>query len=191
MKHGKSNQLRVIGGSHRSRIVYFPNHENLRPTADRIRETLFNWLQNDIYGAQCLDLFAGSGILGIEALSRGAAKVHFVESAPAVVAAIEDNLAKLELQQASVSMSTAENWLESFPSKSWCDILFLDPPYADNSLATICDAIEKSGILKATAKIYIENNASILELQLPKSWQQLKTKKAGQVYYYLYSAESN
>ena len=190
MKQGKSNQVRIIGGSHRSRTLSFVSLQNLRPTADRIRETLFNWLQNDVGGAQCLDLFAGSGALGVEALSRGAAHVQFVESATAAAAMISENLAALALKGGEVANCKAEHWLETCQQQSWCDILFLDPPFGDKDLDAITAAVDAAGILKPTAKIYIENDEALNPDSIPAGWQQLKSKKAGRVFYYLYSVES-
>lgn len=188
-KSGKRNSLRIIGGDLRSRRVEFLEHEGLRPTGDRVRETLFNWLQNTIPAARCLDLFAGSGVLGIEALSRGARSVDFVEADSKVVAQLQQTVRALQLNAARVSRARAEEWLTESARKEeqlLYDVVFLDPPFADEQLPSICQLLNNSGKLQRAARVYIESDKPLDESWTPVGWVQLKSKKAGQVYFYLY-----
>jgi 16S rRNA (guanine966-N2)-methyltransferase len=206
-----SNAVRVIAGTWRSRKITFPATLELRPTPDRIRETLFNWLQQRIVGAACLDLFAGSGILGIEAASRGASVVVAVEQNPAAAAAIQANVAVLTGQSGGGgdgkrtidNSSTATEfvvvnqdallWLNQRLSAAGVatigfDIIFLDPPYQSTLLLQAMRAISQAKLLRPTGVMYFETNnpaiISELENQIP-DLQLLKSKKAGQVYYCL------
>lgn len=145
-KRSNTNTLRIIGGEWRSRKLSFIDAEGLRPTPDRIRETLFNWLQGTIHGANCLDLFAGSGTLGLEALSRGSAQVDFVEKNKAVAKQLESNLVLLK-SDAKVHQEDALDYLQEYKSSKkrggGYNIIFLDPPYRQNllekALKIICD----------------------------------------------------
>lgn len=180
-----ANTLRLIGGSLRRRQLQFPEAEGLRPTGDRVRETLFNWLQDYSTGASCLDLYAGSGALGIEAISRGAAWLDLVDCNPAVVAAIRDNLDKLEIDNARVSLARAENWLAGNPDRKY-QLVFLDPPFAGAALPEICRLLEGSPVLDDESLVYVECDKPVSASALPDNWQEYKARKAGQVYYYLY-----
>lgn len=187
-KSSKRNSLRIIGGHLRSRRVEFLEHEGLRPTGDRVRETLFNWLQNSIPAARCLDLFAGSGVLGIEALSRGAGSVDFVEADSKVVAQLQETIRTLQLRDAQVSRARAEEWLAESAKEDTklYDVVFLDPPFADEQLPSICQLLNDSGKLQRAARVYIESDKPLAEGCIPVDWTELKSKKAGQVYFYLY-----
>ncbi len=185
-KNGRQgNQVRIIGGEHRGRKLSFPDIPGLRPTGDRIRETLFNWLQPRLPGASCLDLFAGSGALGLEASSRGAGKVLMLDSSPQVVAQLRQNISLLRLEQAEVEQANAMAWLERQPQLF--DIVFLDPPFADNLLQEVCQKLEQGNWLKPDALIYLEMEATPERLKLPMTWQIMKQKRAGQVEYLLCS----
>ncbi len=188
-KTDRSNQLRIIGGVHRSRIIRFPEQQGLRPTSDRIRETVFNWLQDRIVNSRCLDLFAGSGALGIEALSRGAALVEFVESSATVARAIQSNLDELKLERGTVSHSSAEQWLADISNVEAFDHIFIDPPYDDKKLMKICNMLAGSSCVTVGTSIYLENNTDIDSEQLPENWRIIRSKKAGQVCYYLIEIE--
>jgi len=179
--HG--NQLRIIGGRWRSRRLRFPDVEGLRPTPDRVRETLFNWLAPLIEGARCLDLFAGSGALGIEALSRDAAEVVFVERQPLVVRQLRRNLAQLGQASAQVIQADALVWLGG-PSRPF-DVVFLDPPFDANLLVPVCAALQRGGWLADGARIYLETMRDAGKLELPENWQLTREKTAGQVSYRL------
>lgn len=177
------NQLRIIGGRWRSRRLYFPDVEGLRPTPDRVRETLFNWLAPLIEGARCLDLFAGSGALGIEALSRGAREVIFIERQPLAARQLRRNLTQLGETSAQVIQADALVWLGG-PSRPF-DIVFLDPPFGSNLLVPTCKRLEQGGWLLDGARLYLETVRDAGKLQLPENWQIIREKTAGQVSYRL------
>lgn len=178
----QSNTLRIIAGRHRGRKLKFADVPGLRPTPDRVRETLFNWLAPLIPGARCLDLFAGSGALGFEALSRGAREVVFVDNHPLAVQALRDNIALLGEGNAEVIQSSALDWLSHVPAEPF-DIVFLDPPFRQNLLASCCQRLDAAGWLASPAAIYIEREAESDAPCLPEGWIIEKAKTAGQVTY--------
>ncbi len=175
-------EVRIIAGRLRHRRLSFPALPGLRPTPDRVRETLFNWLMPYLPGARCLDLFAGSGALGIEAASRGATAAVLVEQAPAAVAALRQNIDMLEVGQAQVVATDALVYLASPPTAF--DIVFVDPPYASELLQTCLDGLAARQWLAPGALIYIEA-ASEQAWSLPADWTLLRSKRAGQVGYHL------
>jgi len=177
------NRVRIIGGSHRGRKLTFPDQPGLRPTPDRVRETLFNWLQPIITGARCLDLFAGSGALGLEAASRGAARVLLLDSAAAVVRQLRQNVQRLGLSQVQVEQGEALRRLTG--SAEPFDIVFLDPPYASQLQGPCAERLESGGWMAAGARIYLEADASGDLPGLPPNWELMREKKAGQVRYCL------
>lgn len=189
-RRGKDNQVRIIGGIHRSRMIHFPDQDGLRPTSDRIKETLFNWIQHEVSHGVCLDLFAGSGSLGIEALSRGAKSVHFVESAADAVTSINENLAELGLEQAVVIRTNVEDWLKDSAPQNFFDLVFIDPPYAEQKLSSICEMVTAAQCVKSGGKVYVENNVELSLESMPESWRLLKQKKAGQVHFYLFEVKA-
>ena len=173
------NQLRIIGGEFGSRRLRFPDGKGLRPTADRVRETLFNWLQGQLHGRRVLDLFAGSGALGIEALSRGAAEVVFVERARAAAQQLRDNLTLLQAaDRAQVVHGDALRWLAQ--DRRAFDLVLLDPPFADGLLPQVCQALESGGHLAAAAWIYLEQDSAQAWPALPPNWQLHREGRAGQ-----------
>lgn len=176
-------QLRIIGGEWRGRRLQFPAVTDLRPTPDRVRETLFNWLQMHIAGTRCLDLFSGSGALGLEALSRGAREVVMVEQDRAAVAQIRQHLLTLKSNDGRVENSDVFRFLEGAATPF--DVVFLDPPYRLGALAHCCQLLEQNGWLKDDAIIYLEDSAKNGEPPLPAHWELLRSKKAGDVGYYL------
>ncbi len=182
-EHIPVNQLRIIAGRWRGKKIHFVDQEGLRPTADRIRETLFNWLQGDITDSICLDLFAGSGALGIEAASRGAGDVYCVESSSAAAKAIRENLATLADAPVRVINTNALDFLQRPQATLKFDVVFLDPPFASRLLEQACDLLEKQQWLTPHAAIYLESAQPLETLSLPLQWQLAKHKKAGQVYY--------
>jgi len=183
----KQNVVRIIGGELRSRRLVFPASEGLRPTADRIRETLFNWLRDEVEGARCLDLFAGSGALGIEAASRGAAWVDLVEKDGAVCRALRGNLLTLGVDRAGLHRCAALDFLRRGDAEHGpYHIVFLDPPYGDDCLGTVCRELQASGMLAPRASIYLEHSARLDPLALPAAWRERRQKKAGRVNYYLF-----
>jgi len=184
----KTEQVRIIGGKWRSRILHFPALANLRPTPDRVRETLFNWLAPYIQDARCLDAFAGSGALGFEALSRGAKEVVMVDKSPAVIANLEENMRILNTTDAlciNSSFPFKNNELEPF------DIVFLDPPYHQGLIAISCHALMENDYLKDGALIYIEAEKELDPLPISNNWEILKSKQAGQVGYHLVRSSQN
>ena len=184
---GNSNTLRIIGGEHGGRKLQFPDARGLRPTADRIRETLFNWLQHEIRGSRCLDLYAGSGALGFEAASRGAKAVTLVEAASPVARQLRLNADLLGLQQVvRVEPAKACNWLEHYAGDAF-DIVFIDPPFADNRLSETFALLFEKGILADKALLYVERDLNQGLPELPANCQVIRDKKAGQVAYSLIS----
>lgn len=175
--------LRIIGGSWRGRKIRFPPVEAIRPTPDRVRETVFNWLQQDIAGACCLDLYAGSGALGLEALSRGAAQVVFVDVDQAVVRHLSQALALFGCDRGQVVGSDATRYLAGPPRPF--DIVFLDPPFAAQALADTCRRLDQGGWLREGGLAYLENPASAGVPELPPGWSLLRSKRAGEVGYHL------
>jgi 16S rRNA (guanine966-N2)-methyltransferase len=181
----KSNQVRIIAGQWRGRKLSFPDAHGLRPTPDRIRETLFNWLAPRIPGACCLDLFAGSGALGFEAASRGAARVVMVDHNPDIVRALRLNQQLLCADVIEILEQEAGNYLSGRSGQF--DLVFLDPPFkAPALLAKSMQMLTDSGSLKEGATIYLEIPAKAPEPLIPKCWAVEKQKKAGQVAYRLY-----
>jgi len=180
---GKDNRFRIIAGEWRGRKFAFPSLEGLRPTPDRVRETIFNWLQPVIPGAHCLDIFAGSGALGLEALSRGAAHCIFVDQQSEAVKAIREHLQMLSASQADVVQSDAMQYLQASTGQLF-DVVFLDPPFRKQLLPRCCELLESGQLLAAGARVYMEiesENKLATELDLPANWQILRDKTTGQV----------
>ena len=190
-----SGSCRIIGGKWRGRKITFDDAEGLRPTTDRIRETVFNWLQPYMFKSFCLDCFSGSGVLGFEALSRGADKVVFIEQNIKTVKRLKDNISTLNASGASVFHQDALIWLRSAPLRSTqqqreqmkqkFNLVFLDPPFHCDLLVKASALLASSGILAEDAIIYVEH-AVDADVTLPENWFCLKQKKAGQVAYKLY-----
>jgi 16S rRNA (guanine966-N2)-methyltransferase len=180
----QQGQLRIIGGEWRSRRIRFVTESDIRPTPDRVRETLFNWLQQAVPGARCLDLYAGSGALGFEALSRGAAHVTFVDQDVRVIQQLQANIELLAAGNAETVWSPAQEYLQGKGGASF-DVVFLDPPYREHALAAACEQLERSGLLAATAWIYLEADAAETPPALPAGWHYLHNRSAGQVGYHL------
>jgi len=178
-----AGQLRIIGGQWRGRKLAFPPVADLRPSTDRVRETLFNWLQAQIPDARCLDLFAGSGALGLEALSRGAAEVVMVEQNARAADQIRQHLQTLGCDNGQVVKTDAFQYLQS-PATPF-DVVFLDPPYRLDCLAQCCQLLEQGGWLKAKAFIYLEDLSQRPTPALPDDWELLRSKKAGEAGYHL------
>jgi 16S rRNA (guanine966-N2)-methyltransferase len=188
----QARELRIVGGRWRGRRWRFPDHDvaahALRPTPDRVRETLFNWLQPHIVGARCLDLFAGSGALGLEAHSRGAASVSFVESDARNARAIRDLLSQWGASNTRVEHCKASDYLaqRARGSDQVHDLVFLDPPFAADLLESTADALTRGGWLTGGALLYVEHAREAPAPRLPPSWARLKTGNAGAVSYHLY-----
>jgi 16S rRNA (guanine966-N2)-methyltransferase len=176
--------LRVIGGKYRSRLIRVPERPGLRPTPDRVRETLFNWLGQDLSGLACLDLFAGSGALGFEAASRGATRVVLVEKDRAAVAELERNRAALDATQVSIVSGDATAYLAR--ERGRFDVVFLDPPFRQNAVPAILGNLPPR--LEPDARVYVESDAPV-EVAAP--WTELKRARAGQVSYQLLQWNAN
>jgi 16S rRNA (guanine966-N2)-methyltransferase len=185
--------VRIIGGSWRGRRIEIVDGVELRPTPDRVRETLFNWLMPVLPGARCLDLYAGTGALGLEALSRGAAESWFVERDPSAAAAIDAMLLRLggpapATGKGRVVASDAKRWLKMPPAATF-DVVFLDPPYAANNLGDLCTLLAR-GWLAAHAWVYLETSRSQSFPLLPEGWQWHRESQAGDVRYALATVRS-
>jgi 16S rRNA (guanine966-N2)-methyltransferase len=181
---GKRNFVRIVGGAWRGRRVGFPDIPGLRPTPDRVRETLFNWLQHDIVDTRCLDLFAGSGALGLEALSRGAREVVFVEQAQAAARALQAELERLGAgARARVMELGAARFLRA-PAEPF-DGVFLDPPFGQAALAEYIPSLAAGHWVRAGGWVYLECERAAGVPALPPHWQLLKSKSAGEVGYHL------
>ncbi|MFP4609900.1 MAG: 16S rRNA (guanine(966)-N(2))-methyltransferase RsmD [Thiohalophilus sp.] len=180
---GQRNQFRIIGGQWRGRKLGFFPAPGLRPTPDRVRETLFNWLTPVIQDARVLDLFAGSGALGFEAASRGAAQVTLVDSHPRVVSQLQQNVRLLQATQMAVCQSEVLRYLER--TGEAYDMVFLDPPYQTRVLEDCFDRLEAGGWLTNEAWIYFEHDSHGPAPSLPANWQVQRNKQAGQVAYLL------
>jgi 16S rRNA (guanine966-N2)-methyltransferase len=176
---GARNSVRIIGGEWRGRRIQFPSIDGLRPTPDRVRETLFNWLQGQIAGVRCLDLFAGSGALGLEALSRGAHEVVFVERDRQAVAALRASLVTLGSRRGRVVERDALAYLGDAPEPF--DVVFLDPPFAQGGLGGLCTLLETHGWLAPGASIYLELAARAERPALPAGWSVRRDTRAGEM----------
>jgi len=179
---GMPGRLRIIGGRWRGRRIQLAERSAIRPTGDRIRETLFNWLAPIIAGARCLDLFAGSGALGLEALSRGAGETLFVELDETAVRHLEGVLEQLECRDATVIRADALRFLKGPPRPF--DIVWLDPPFGDIDLENLCTLLE-AGWLAHGARIYLEMSRHDDLPILPAGWVVDRDKTAGQVRFVL------
>lgn len=182
-------RLRIVAGNWRNRVLEIADVPGLRPTPERVRETLFNWLSPGIFGKRCLDLFAGTGALGFEALSRGARQVEFVEKSGVAMAALRRNATKLEATGALLHHEDAGVYIAR-PDVQPFDVVFLDPPFADDRLAELCRLLDQHGLLSPAARIYLEQDRAAAAAELPDGWAVLKEKNAGNVRYSLVAARS-
>lgn len=176
----RPGSVRIVAGQWRRRPIRVADANDLRPTPDRVREMLFNWLSADIYGAKVLDLYAGSGVLGLEALSRGAEHATLVEKNPRLTAAITENLAIFEAKtRAQVVTNDAERFLAG-PSTP-LDGVFVDPPYRAAEHDKLCTLLKKNGWLKPTAWLYLEQHSDAPLPELAAGFSLQKNKATGQV----------
>ena len=186
---GGHSQLRIIGGQWRGRKLKFTPVEGLRPTADRVRETLFNWLNTNVHSANCLDLFAGSGALGLEALSRGASHCDFVDSAPVVIRQLQSQLQLLNAQdRGKCHAESALSFLRE-GAGTW-DIVFVDPPFGQGLVDPACQLIANARILSANAMVYVETATQEVMPALPDNWELHREKQAGGVCFRLFVVHS-
>ncbi len=170
--------MRIIGGEYRSRLIDFPDAEGLRPTPDRVRETLFNWLGQTLYGRRCLDLFAGSGALGFEAASRGAAEVVLVEKSRKACQSLQENIKKLRC--INMALHCADGLEFASRETGLYDVIFLDPPFAADYLPILLPQLPPR--LATEGVVYVESGA---EFEPGPAWEVLKRARAGAVHYQL------
>ena len=180
----RSGRLRIVAGKWRSRLLDIAEVEGLRPTSERIRETLFNWLVPGIQGARCLDLFAGTGALGLEALSRGARSAVFVEQSALAVATLKANIGELDADGTVIRQMDALEYLRGKPEGPF-DLVLLDPPFAADLNDELCKLLEEKQVLATDSLVYIEQDRSKPEPTLPSGWHVQKNKTAGNVRYML------
>ncbi len=184
-----NSELRIIGGQWRSRKLSFTPAPGLRPTSDRVRETLFNWLSPVIHDAACADLFTGSGALGLEALSRGARHCAFIDTSHPALKQVSRHLAALQAQQCgSCYPGSAEQFLTTAPGP--LDIVFIDPPFGLGLVEPVCQILSRAPILASGAWVYIETPTSEALPVLPQTWQLYRDKAAGGVAYRLFHITS-
>ena len=177
--------MRIIGGDWRSRCITFIDAPGLRPTPVRVRETLFNWLRDDIIASRCLDLYAGSGALGFEAASRGAKSVTQVENNALACRALKENAIALAAEQVKIVQSDVMRYLAG--EAETFDVIFIDPPFAMGLAAETCQWLEDKGWLSKHAKIYVEVESTLKLEGMPENWRLLKSKVAGEVGYHLFA----
>jgi 16S rRNA (guanine966-N2)-methyltransferase len=176
------NQLRIIAGTWRGRKLGFAPVPGVRPTPDRVRETLFNWLAPVVRGARCLDLYAGSGALGLEAASRGASEVVLVDNDALVARTLQEQVRVLNADQVRVAAVDTGVYLRG-PARPF-DVVFLDPPFREQRLPDALQQLEAGGWLADVAWVYLEAERE-LKLPLPSNWELYRSKTAGQVGYHL------
>jgi len=183
-----SNSLRIIGGSWRSRRLQFYDSPKIRPTPDRVRETLFNWLAGYIHNANCLDLFAGSGALGFEAVSRGAAQVTLIENDAKIVNKLKQQKALFEAENIEIKHQNAVSFLQKTQQKY--DVIFLDPPFASALLEQVVSIIIAQQRLTEKGVLYVEEPSMQESLPIFKTLACGHEKVSGEVRYALYSQNS-
>ncbi|MEZ5570561.1 MAG: 16S rRNA (guanine(966)-N(2))-methyltransferase RsmD [Halioglobus sp.] len=184
-RSARQSAVRIIGGIWRGRKLAFTPSEGLRPTGDRIRETLFNWLAPELRGARCVDLFTGSGALGLEALSRGAVHCDFVDSASRVISTVQQHLKTLDAQDRGLChQCTAQQFLENAPTPY--DIVFIDPPFKLQLVEPVLNTLVQRSLLLNDALVYIETAASESLPAMPSNWSKHREKSSGGVSYRLF-----
>ena len=182
----RAGRLRIVAGKWRNRRLEIADVAGLRPTSERIRETLFNWLTPDLPGSRCLDLFAGTGALGLEALSRDAGSADFVEASRAAVRTLTSNIRLLGSANAKVHAVDARDFVENYRGEPF-DIVFLDPPFAAAADDELCRLVSASSLLARKAQVYLEQPRERELAELPSGWTVKKSKTAGGVRYSLFS----
>lgn len=182
-----ANKLKIIGGDWRSRSIHFDDAPGLRPTPARVRETLFNWLRNDILNSRCLELYSGSGALSFEAASRGAKAVVQVENNPLACRVLKENAVALEAKQIKIVQSDVFRYLAG--NSEVFDVVFIDPPFQQGLALQTCQWLEEKGWLSSRAKIYVEVESSLKLEGMPDNWHLLKSKVAGEVGYHLFERQ--
>ena len=185
-KSAEQGELRIIGGQWKRTKINFPLLAGVRPTPSRVRETLFNWLSHEMYQSHCLDLFAGSGALGLEALSRGAEKVWFIDNSREICQNLTTYRDKLSanaeiIQFDATDLSSIQQHVDEAP-----DIIFCDPPFQQGLASKIIDELNNTNWLKKDSYFYLETESQLKHIDTPEHWELLREKKAGDVIYRLY-----
>ena len=178
-KSGKNNRVRIIGGDWRGRRLDVADVPGLRPTGDRARETLFNWLQPWVAAAECADLFAGTGALGFEAASRGAMSVLMIEKDPKAQAVLRQSIEQLQAEQVNLHAGGAMSLIEEFKPDSF-DLVFVDPPFDSNLGGLVLERLDKCGCVRQGGFIYVESPASMV-LPAPEGWSVWRDQQLGEV----------
>ncbi|ASU15180.1 16S rRNA (guanine(966)-N(2))-methyltransferase RsmD [Actinobacillus pleuropneumoniae] len=181
LQNKPTGEVRVIAGLWRGRKLPVLNTEGLRPTTDRVKETLFNWLMNDVAGSRCLDCFAGSGSLGIEALSRQAQAAVFLEKFANAANLLKNNLTSLKTTNGTVINTDTLQYLAQKNSQPGFEVVFVDPPFNHGFVPKVLTLLAENHWLADNALIYVETEKNHPPLELPSNWQILKEKTAGQV----------
>ena len=188
MKQSSSANVRIIGGMWRHRKVAFPSHFTIRPSPDRVRETLFNWLQGDIAGRRCLEPFAGSGILSFEALSRGAARVTLADTVPGVVSSLKTEAAKLGALTPACDIRLADGYALLKAPPPLADLVFLDPPFAEARFEELFEALSAEARYPEHLLVYVESAAPVPEPSYASfGFEPIKQKHAGRVTFALFA----
>ena len=185
MSNHQRQSIRIIGGKWKGRKIIFSEQLDVRPTGNKIRETLFNWLQGELLDAKCLDLFSGSGALGLEALSRGAKYVSFIEKNNKTARYIKKSLSEFEKEVTGKEVICADaiEWIQK--NNEVFDIVFIDPPFNGDQIYEICQKVEATAMAKRL--IYLEWHSDIDSSRLPEKWNLLKQNKSGSVFFALCS----
>ena len=183
----QKGMVRIIAGKHRGRKLPVLLADGLRPTTDRVKETLFNWLMHDIIDKNCLDCYAGAGSLGFEAMSRGASKVTFIEKLPSAAKQLQQNAAILKAGNCVVFSQDCLVQLASLNERF--DVVFIDPPFRKSLIAKTAALLEENQLLSNSAFIYLECEKELATSEVPVNWRLLKEKTAGQVSYRLYQKQ--
>ena len=183
MSNHQRQSIRIIGGKWKGRKINFPEQLDVRPTGNKTRETLFNWLHGELFDAKCLDLFSGSGALGLEALSRGAKYVRFIEKNNKTARYIKKSLSEFEKEVTGEEVICADaiEWIQK--NNEVFDIVFIDPPFNGDQIYEICQKVEETGVAKRL--IYLEWHSEIDSSLLPEQWNLIKRKKSGSVFFAL------
>ena len=186
-KKSRPGRLRIVAGKWRSRLLDIADVDGLRPTSERIRETLFNWLAPTIAGSRCLDLCAGTGALGFEAMSRGAREVVFVEKSPLAARVLRANAEMLEADCADIRQDDALKFLANRPGEPF-DVVFLDPPFAAAMHGELCRLLDERSWVHRDSLVYIEEDRAAPPVELPAGWTISRSRTAGNVRYSLAKA---
>ena len=186
LQNKSNNQVRINGGSLRGQKIIFSNTTGLRPTGNRIKETLFNWISQHVQNSNCLDLFSGSGSLGIESVSHGARSVTMIEKDYFAFLAIKNSCSRLNIKNATIIEADAVKWSSEESNKTTFDLVFLDPPFMSDLVPVCCEILEKNKLLSSPCYIYVETTKKKKGLCVPENWILLKDKVTGQVAYKLY-----